>query len=135
MTLSDLEGLFQEYQVAILGLSKGKGISIPALRRIQIEAGHRLALVGEAESIAAIAEQYGLKIMPRLQVFGDILNPMRSGFSELVILPGSPLVGEPMNSLHMRRNHGVQVLSLYRKRPIYGKEMQQLFFDYLPPYK
>jgi len=127
ITLSEFEKLLVTKNIAVLAVSNGRGILVPPLRKTRLLPDSRIAVVGDKEIVKEFAKEYGLQISKQLKVFADVFNPMRSGFSEVVIPPGSELINQNMNELHMRRRHNVQVLSLFRGNRFYhGNEMKLL---------
>ncbi len=60
-------------------------------------------------------------------MFAELLHPVRSGLCEVVIPPSSQLIGLELRELHMKRNHNVHVLALYRGQTLYrGEELKSL---------
>ena len=127
LTVSDCERKLNKYKVAVVGISTSTEIIMPPLRGMEITHVSRLALVGKPDSIEKFAQAQGLTVRSRLRRFVDVLNPMRAGFAEIVIPPGSPLIGESVNELHMRRKFKVQVLSIFRNNRYFkGTQMKAL---------
>ena len=127
LNLREIEDKIGENNVCIVGVFSAGEMYLPPLRKINLTPSARLAVSGDEISVRNFAEKYGLRIRESLKIFADILNPMRSGFSEIVIPPGSPLIGQTMNDLHMRRQHQVQVLSVFRGQNFYhGESMKSM---------
>lgn len=127
MTVKDIESLIGERNICLLAVATNGEIQMPPLRKSSLTPSSRIAVVGDEESIKKFAEENYLKIREGLKVFADILNPMRSGFGEIIIPPGSALIGQKMSELHMRRQHSVQVLAVFRGQRFYhGEEMKQI---------
>ncbi|MDF2691424.1 MAG: citrate transporter family protein, partial [Gammaproteobacteria bacterium] len=127
MKLSQLESLLNGKKIAVLAISNGREILMPPLRSTEFSERRHIAVVGFLQDISSFCEESGLVIAPKLKVFSDILNPTRSGFSEVVIPPGSELIGKNLRDIHMRRNYQVQLLSIYRNGQIYqGDELREL---------
>jgi di/tricarboxylate transporter len=127
MKLSQIETLLNGKKIAVVAISNGREILMPPLRSTEFSERRHLAVVGFLQDVAAFCQESGLVIAPNLKVFADILNPTRSGFSEVVIPPGSELIGKDMRDLHMRRNYQVQLLSVYRNGQIHqGNELREL---------
>lgn len=113
--------------LSVIGIWQDKELHMPPLRRLRLEAHCALAIMGARELVSSFAEQYGLRLMSRLQAFSEVLHPTRSGLCEAVIPPSSSLIGQPVRELHMRRNHHLQVLALYRDNTVYrGQELNDL---------
>jgi len=99
----------------------------PPLRNTVIRADATLAIMGTRDKVSAWAEAYGLRLMPYLNLFADTLHPTRSGLCEAVVPPSSQLIGREVRELHMRRNHHMHVLALYRgNNVILGEELKSL---------
>lgn len=127
MDMGELEDALEDLQLAVVALFDGHQTHMPALRKLRMATGCRIAILGKKEAVEAFAADYKLRVSSRLKVFADVLNPMRSGFCEVVVPPGSSLIGEPVNELHMRRSYGVQVLSIFRgTRYYHSNEMLEL---------
>ncbi len=127
MTVKEIENLIGDRNICVLAIATGGEIQMPPLRRLHLTPSSRIAVVGDEVSIQKFAEEHGLRVREGLRVFADILNPMRSGFGEIIIPPGSALIGQKMNELHMRRQYGLQVLAVFRGQRFYhGEEMKEI---------
>lgn len=112
---------------SILAVMQGKDLHFPPLRRIIIVPNSMLAMMGTKDTVAQFAEKYGLKLYPRLNIFAELLHPVRSGLCEAVVPPSSQLIGLELKELHMRRNYELHVLALYREQKVYrGEELVDL---------
>jgi len=99
----------------------------PPLRNTIVRADATLAILGTRENVRVWAEAYGLRLLPHLNLFADMLHPTRSGLCEAVVPPSSQLIGQEVRELHMRRNHHMHVLALYRGNTVYlGKDLKAL---------
>ncbi len=126
LTLKDLE-LKLDASSSILALIHDKEIHFPPLRKIIITTGAFIAMMGHKEAVAAFAEQYGLILESRLNVFSEMLHPIRAGLCEAVVPPSSQLIGLELKELHMKRTHGLHVLAVYRDQTVYqGEELNTL---------
>ena len=127
MTLSQLEELLESWKIAAIAISSEHEVYIPPTRDYRFTLDSRIALVGKDNKVRQFCEQHGLVVQERLDRFAHALNPTRSGFSEVAILPGSDMIGATVGELHMRHDFGVQVLSIFRnKRERHGYEMENL---------
>lgn len=125
-TVKDLE-LKLDPSMSLICLMQDKEIHFPPLRGTIIKANSYLAIMASKETINKFAEDYGLKVMPRLNIFAELLHPARSGLSEAVIPPSSQFVGKEARELHMRRNHKLHVLALCRGGTILqGEELNKV---------
>lgn len=125
-TIVDLE-LGIDPSCSVLAVMQGKDIYFPPLRKFVIKQNAAIAIMGEKETVQKFAEQNDLVLLPRLNIFSDILHPVRSGLCEAVIPSSSPLIGREVNELHMRRNYKLQILSLLRGDKLYsGQELKEI---------
>ena len=112
---------------SILAIISGKEAHFPPLRKLVIEADAWIAIMGLREVIADFAELHGLKVQPRLNVFSEMLHPIKAGLCEAVVPPSSQLIGQELRELHMKRTHQVHVLAVYRGQTVYqGEELNKL---------
>lgn len=112
-TVKDLE-VKLDASLSLICMLQDKEIHFPPLRGTLIKPHSVLALMGTKESVNIFAEEYGLKVASKLNMFAEILHPARSGLSEAVVPPSSQFVGKEARELHMRRNHKLHVLALCR---------------------
>lgn len=76
--------------------------------------GSILGVMGQRDQVEAYAEANDLRLQPRLRNFGRLVNPARAGISEVVISPGSRLVGKTIGEVRMRKRYGLNVLAINR---------------------
>lgn len=125
-TVKNLEMKFDP-AFSLICMQQDKEIHFPPLRGTIIKPQALLAIMGSKEGVAEFAERYGLKVMPKLNVFAEMLHPARAGLSEAVIPPSSQFVGHEARELHMRRNYNLHVLALCRGDTIIqGEELTKV---------
>lgn len=111
-TLSDLMVAHHMY---ILGTSYRGHKVIAPMADTRIEAPARLAVLGLRRVVQdEFAAPYGLEIMPQLNVFADDFAPTQSGVAEVVIPPGSSVIGQTPIDLRLRQTHGLSLLAIHR---------------------
>jgi hypothetical protein len=76
--------------------------------------GAYLAVLGAPEALGAFVEATGVRPRRDLKVFRNAMAPAKSGIAELVIRPGSRLIGKTVTDVAMRRTYGLSVLRLQR---------------------
>lgn len=112
---------------SVLAIMQGKDLHFPPLRKIIIVPNSMMAIMGTKENVIEFTKKYGLRLFPRLNVFAELLHPVRAGLCEAVIPPSSSLIGHELRELHMRRNYELHVLALYRDQKVYrGNELNDL---------
>jgi di/tricarboxylate transporter len=117
MALDDIEG---PCRIRVIAYSRGDssagryvdagGIS----REVGIEPGASMAIYGTQEAIRAFAEKFALEVRSELRVFAEALSPSKSGDAEVVIPPGSDLIGKSARDVWLRKTYGVALMALHR---------------------
>ena len=93
--------------VSLLAIKRESGIEIDYPEGNEfLELGDRLLIVGEAEEIAAFREL----------AQGEATIPLSGNACQWLLLPPeSPVVGNSLQDLHLRRHHSVQVQAIRRE--------------------
>lgn len=113
--------------LSLICMLQDQEMHFPPLRGTNIKPHALLAIMGSKDVVNEFADQYGLKVLPKLTAFAELLHPARAGLSEAVIPPSSQLVGQEARELHMRRNYKLQVLALCRGEEIVqGEELNKV---------
>ncbi len=131
---SDLVGLnLQEVETSlapsssILAVISGQEVNLPPQRNIIIEEGCWIAIMGHKDVVSQFAERHGLKMNARLNIFAEMLHPVKAGLCEAVVPPSSQLIGRELGELHMKRTHHLHVLAVYRGQTLYaGEQLRDL---------
>jgi len=80
--------------------------------------GTVLGVMGTREKVGQFALDNKLRLQPRLRTFGNLFNPTRAGISEVVIPPGSRLIGQSIGEARLRSRLGISVLAINRRNDI-----------------
>ena len=83
-------------------------------RDLGIEAGMVLGILASPDDVSAFVEKYGLIRHASLQRFGEVLAATRSGVAEVLIPPGSQLIGKSARDVWMRKIYGIAMVGLHR---------------------
>ncbi|MEW5782148.1 MAG: SLC13 family permease [Pseudomonadota bacterium] len=83
-------------------------------RDVAIEAGSVLGVLGAPEKLDAFAAEHGLVFRPELVAFADTLAPNKAGIAEVVIPPGSDLIGKSARDVWLRKTYGLALVALHR---------------------
>ncbi|MEM6759015.1 MAG: SLC13 family permease [Pseudomonadota bacterium] len=103
------------HHIYILGTSYRGHKVIAPMADTRIEAPARLAILGLRRVLHdEFAEPYGLRILPALDVFADDFAATESGVAEVVIPPGSTVIGQSPIQLRLRQTHGLSILAIHR---------------------
>ena len=90
-------------------------------RDTEIVAGMVLGIVADPHDLDHFVEKYGLNKRDRLRTFAEALSPQKSGIAEIVIPPGSNLIGKSARDVWMRKTYGLAMVGLHRN----GKTLRE----------
>jgi len=74
----------------------------------------RLAILGRKKVIREMADIYGLEVLPKLDIFNEDYAATKGGVAELVVPPGSSLVGKTTREVRLRKSFGLNLLAIHR---------------------
>jgi di/tricarboxylate transporter len=80
--------------------------------------GTILGVMGTRNQVGRFALENQCRVQPRLRTFGPLFNASRAGISEVVIPPGSRLVGQTVGGARLRTRYGISVLAINRRGEI-----------------
>lgn len=83
--------------------------------------GTVLGVMGPRLDVRGYAEANELNVRPRLRNFGSFFEPARAGISEVVVAPGSKLVGKTLSELHFRKRYSLSVLAVTRGEEVFRR--------------
>ncbi|WP_026473346.1 SLC13 family permease [Alkaliflexus imshenetskii] len=108
-------GLWKTYHVNLLGIAKENNVVYAPWRETKFEHGQTLALLGSAETIDQFSRDFRLDDHSDTRYFSDDFNPKFSGFAELIIPPGSKLIGKCLREYSIRKRYAVEPIILFNK--------------------
>ncbi len=74
----------------------------------------RLAILGRRKVIAEFCDIYGLSVEPSLEEFGEDFAANRAGVAEIVVRPGSSVIGKTPQDLRFRSTYSMSLLAIHR---------------------
>ncbi|PLY13410.1 MAG: SLC13 family permease [Sedimenticola sp.] len=83
-------------------------------RDTEILPGMVLGVVADPNDLAHFIEKYRLKKRSELRTFAESLSSAKSGIAEVVIPPGSKLIGKSARDVWMRKTYGLAMIGLHR---------------------
>jgi len=83
-------------------------------RDVGIEAGSVLGILASPFNLKAFVEHHGLKLRKDIETFTEALAATKAGIGEVVIPPGSSLVGKSARDVWMRKTYGIAMVALHR---------------------
>ena len=84
-------------------------------RDLGIEAGMILGILASPHDVDLFVAKYGLQKRAGLKEFGEVLASTRSGVAEVVIPPGSKLIGKSARDVWLRKTYGQAMVALHRR--------------------
>ncbi|MEY6432082.1 SLC13 family permease [Thioalkalicoccus limnaeus] len=107
----------QTWRVRVVGVDKGDGLRVGADgvdRTLGVEPGSTLVLLSAPAPFKRFAAANQAQIKPQLDTFAEVLAPTKAGIAEIVIPPGSSLVGKTARDIWMRKTYGLSLLAIHR---------------------
>ena len=115
LKLDDVEGSSHIRIIATHRKEKGTRIGPGALARdSSIEADMIMGILASPPDVDLFVAKYGLQRRAGLKTFGEVLASTRSGVAEVVIPPGSELIGKSARDVWMRKVYGLAMVGLHR---------------------
>ena len=83
-------------------------------RDVEFQPGMVLGVVADPRDVEHFVEKYGLKLRKTMRTFTESLSSAKSGIAEVVIPPGSSLIGKSARDIWMRKTYGLAMIGLHR---------------------
>jgi di/tricarboxylate transporter len=116
LMLDDVEGSSHIRIIATRRADKETRVGPGALARdLGLEAGMVLGILASPHDVDVFVDKYKLQKRAGLEVFGEVLASTRSGVAEVVIPPGSQLIGKSARDVWMRKTFGLAMVGLHRR--------------------
>lgn len=113
-----LDDVETAYRIRIIG-SKQSGEEARVgpgtiARDTEFKAGMVLGVVANPHDLSHFVERFNLKLRKTLRTFSESLSSRKSGIGEVVIPPGSSLIGKSARDVWMRKTYGLAMIGLHR---------------------
>jgi len=113
MTIRQVEDNY-ENTPTMLALYSGDVVKVPPDREETIWVNTSLGLMGDRATIAEFCREFHWELKGEPEQFSDVLNSQHSGIGEVVVPPGSSLIGRLIKDVKPRRNYGANILQIFR---------------------
>jgi di/tricarboxylate transporter len=113
MTIADAEKMESAPILLAIRNTDEPRLAPPADEMIWV--GTILGVMGTRDVVGRFALENQCRVQPALRTFGGLFNPSRAGISEVVIPPGSRLVGQTVGGARLRTRYGISVLAINRR--------------------
>jgi di/tricarboxylate transporter len=123
---TEQSGVWDQYQLNILGISRGRDVEYAPWRETKFEAGQELALLGDETNASKFASTYHLIPEEQSVKFASLNDPDRSGFAEVILPPRSQMIGQSIREFSLRKRYAVEPVIMFSK----GEEIKGEFSDH-----
>jgi len=113
----NLDEIEQDFPVRVVGVDKGDGLrfGMQAIdRSLGIEAGTILGVLADDDVFEHFVRASKVDVKKELDIFAESLTPTKAGIAEVVIAPGSTLIGKTARDIWMRKTYGLSLLAMHR---------------------
>jgi di/tricarboxylate transporter len=124
-TLSE-SGLGRDLDLTVLRIVRGEARYLVPRATTRLREGDVLLVEGERENVLRIKEVAGISIRADAELSMPDLQTADVGLIEVILLPGSPLIGRTLKGLRFREQYGVQVLAINRHGQTLTRKMSQI---------
>ncbi len=109
-----LNDVMYAHAIYIIGTSySGQKVLNPRVDT-EILAPCHFAILGRRRVIEEFCDIYDLEILPELEDFAEDFSPTKAGVAELVVPPGSSILGKTPKELRFRSTFGMSLLGIHR---------------------
>lgn len=112
ITMVDAMQLYHFHIVA--SYYDGEKYFLPPTSETTITAPCRLVILGEKREVDLMAGDHVANVLSRLDVFAEDYAPTVAGIAEIVIPPGSNVIGKSAREMEFRQVHGFSVVAIHR---------------------
>lgn len=123
----DASGLIHQMNLGMLSLQRGKEILKP-LAETTLQARDILLVEGTRSSILSLPDTIDVEISGNIQQLDDYTKNGTVRTAEVVILPGSPLIGRTIKGLGLRDRYQMQILAVNQAGAIRHTRIGRLIF-------
>ncbi|TCJ13514.1 SLC13 family permease [Parasulfuritortus cantonensis] len=113
-----LDGFEHEQRVRVIGVLRGAEdlrVGPSGLARdIGLEPYSVLGILAAPDALAAFVANNGLQLRDELVTFAEVLAATKAGIAEVVIPPGSELIGKSARDVWLRKTYGLAMVALHR---------------------
>jgi di/tricarboxylate transporter len=113
-----MEEVEKKFYVRIVGMRSDDVLRLAPgglARDVKIPARASLAVMAARDRLETLVHANQLSRFPHLKYFAEVLAQTRAGIAEVVIPPGSSLIGKSCRDVWMRKTYGLSTLAIHRQ--------------------
>ena len=119
-------GMGRDLDLTVLRIGRGKARYFVPRASTRLEKDDVLLVEGAQEDILYVKEVAGIDIKADVELSDPELQTDDIGLTEVILLPGSPLIGRTLKGLRFREQYGLQVLAINRRGERLARRMSQI---------
>lgn len=132
--LADLEAsLYGEYGLTIVGVERSvraKVSFLPARPKLMLESGDFIFVLAKDDQVQRFAQTFHGSIAGPLEEKRRQLALQDMGVAELMLTPGSNLIGHPIGEAEVGRRHGLTVLATRHEGEPFSENLRERNLDF-----
>ncbi len=114
-TLEDIESAYRVRVIASKRPGEESRVGPGTIARdMEIQSGMVLGVVSDPKDLEKFKHEFFLKQRTQLRSFAESLSATKAGIAEVVIPPGSNLIGSTARDMWMRKTYGMAMIGLHR---------------------
>ncbi len=118
--------LGSDLDLTVIWIVRGRVRYLVPRAKTRLQAGDVLLVEGARESVLRVKEVAGIDIKPEVKFSGPDLEAEEVALSEVILLPGSSLIGRTLQGLRFREQYGLQVLAISRHGERLSRKLSQI---------
>ena len=118
--------LGSELDLKVLGVIRDDTAHILPRATTRLEVGDVLLVEGKRDAVLSAAEGNDVGLMAEDELSVDDLPTEHIGLKEVILVPGSPLIGSTLKALDFRSDYGMQVLAINRHGETLTRKMSHI---------
>ena len=105
----------EDYDLTVLQISRSDGETVTGRAQTKLLAGDVILVEADRERILRIQDVAGVDIHGDIEVADPTLQTEQIRLAEVIVLPGSPVIGRTLAGIRFRDRYGLQVLALHHR--------------------
>jgi di/tricarboxylate transporter len=128
-----LSRFYERFRINLIGFEKrvhGKRTFLPAHPETTFGAGDAIFVLGDKEPVDGLIEEEQLTVLPPLRERGQREAVQGVGLAEIILPPGSRLIGQTLREIAFRSHYSVTVLAVRRRGKPVTSDIGDLRMDF-----
>ncbi len=117
-----------DLNLTVLWIVRGKTRYLVPRADTRLQEGDVLLVEGARENILQVKEVGGIDIKADVELSDPNIKTDDVGLTEVILLPGSPLIGRTLQGLRFRERYGLQVLAINRHGERLARKLSRIRF-------